>query len=175
MHIERSITAGIEHRRLRNALLVGAGLVMTAAPVVAGMAAAGAGTSSERFSLMDDSTSTTQSGTTFSAIATGSFADGGTATKTGSLLTLHLSKGSITLAVKSTHRSVNKGADCVQTQSSSGAYTITGGTGSYSGISGSGTAAIDGTFVQSDSGGSCASSQLAAQSTVAAAGPVSLK
>ena len=81
----------LEHRSLRNALLVGAGLVMTATPVVAGMAGAAAGTSTEHFSLMDDST--TQCSTTYSALATGAFADGGTATKTGSVLTLDVLLG----------------------------------------------------------------------------------
>ncbi len=173
MHMQRRIPPTLEHRSLRNALLVGAGLVMTATPVVAGMAGAAAGTSTEHFSLMDDST--TQSSTTYSALATGAFADGGTATKTGSVLTLELSKGSITLAVKNKHHNVSDGTGCVQTLSSSGTYTITGGTGAYSGISGSGTATVNGTFVESQSGGSCSSSMLAGQETVAASGPVSLK
>lgn len=173
MHTQRNTTAKVEYRRLRRALLVGAGLVMTTTPVVAGIGAAAAGTSTEHFSLMDDST--TQSGTTFSAIATGAFSDGGTATKTGSVLTLQLSKGSITIAVKNKHRNVSKGTGCVQVQSSSGAYTITAGTGGYSGISGSGAAAVSSTFVQAQSGGSCSTSQLAVQATVAASGPVSLK
>ena len=52
------------------------------------------------------------------------------------VLTLQLSKGSFTLQIKSKHHGAISEHDCAQTQSSSGDYAITGGTGCYAHLGG---------------------------------------
>jgi hypothetical protein len=160
-------------RQVRKAFVVGTGIVALAAPVVAatpGIAAAGGST--EHFSLIDDSTN--ESAVSYSVIATGAFADGGTASKTGTSLSLQLSRGTITLDLKNKHKGQTEGPGCVQVQRMTGSYTIAGGTGSYAGVTGSGEVAGTVTLVESPSGSSCGSSPIAAQATISGQGPASL-
>lgn len=120
---------------------------------------------------MDDSTNQPE---VYSVIASGAFADGGTASKVGQVLTMQLSKGSITLHLKNKHQGPVVEHDCVQSKSSAGNYTITGGTGSYSALTGSGSATVNVTAVESQTGATCSSAQLAIQGTISASGHVSL-
>jgi hypothetical protein len=162
-----------EERRLWRLLLAGTGAVACcAAPLIIEATPSAAAAGIEKFSLMDASTN--ESSVVYSTIATGSFTDGGTASKVGGVLTMQLSKGSITLQIKSKHHGATSEHDCAQTQSSSGDYTITGGTGSYSNITGTGSATVNVTLVEADSGGNCSSAPLAAQGTISASGHVSL-
>ncbi|HEY6472004.1 MAG TPA: hypothetical protein VIY26_03860 [Acidimicrobiales bacterium] len=160
-------------RHVRKAFVVGTGIVALAAPVVAAVPGiAVAGGSTEHFSLIDDSTN--ESTTTYSVIATGAFADGGTATKTGSSLSLQLSRGTVTLDLKNKHKGQSEGPGCVQVQRMTGSYAIAGGTGAYAGITGSGEATGTVTLVESSSGSSCGSGPVAAQATISGQGPASL-
>jgi len=157
---------------MRALLIAGAGVAMTTTPVVVGVGSAAAGGSAEHFSFMTDSTN--QSDVVYSAIATGEFTDGGTATMSGKTLTIQLAAGTIAFAIKKGHHNVAEGPGCVQHQTSSGAYSITGGTGAYKSISGSGTTSVSVTFVESASGSSCSSVPTAAQAIIIAGEPVSL-
>src|SRR5580704_3445734 len=162
-----------EERCIWRLLFAGTGAAACfAAPLIMQATPAAAAAGVEKFSLMD--ASTTQSNVVYSAIATGAFTDGGTASKVGAVLTLQLSKGSITLQIKSKHHGAIAEHDCAQTQSSSGDYTITGGTGSYSNVTGAGSATVNVTLVEADSDGNCSSVPLAAQGTISASGHVSL-
>jgi hypothetical protein len=162
-------------RYVGTALVVGTGIVALAGPAVmatAGTASASASRSVEHFSLIDDSTS--QSAVAYSVIATGAFADGGTATKTGNALTMQLSGGTVTLQQKSKGKTKSEGPGCVQVQRISGSYTIAGGTGSYSKLTGSGQSSGTVTFVEAPSSGPCGSSPVGVQAVISATGPVSL-
>jgi len=160
-------------RHVGTALVAGAGIVALAGPgVVATAGVASASRSAEHFSLIDDSTS--ESAVAYSVVATGAFADGGTATKTGNALTMQLSQGSITLQLKNAHKGKSEGPGCVQVQRMSGTYTIAGGTGTYAKLTGSGRSSGSATFVETSSGGSCGSGWVAAQAMISGSGPVSL-
>jgi hypothetical protein len=162
-----------EERHVWRLLLAATGAAACfAAPLIMQATPSAAAAGVERFSLMDASIS--QSDVVYSTIATGAFTDGGTASKVGAVLTLQLSKGSITLQIKSKHHGAISEHDCAQTQSSSGDYTITSGTGSYSNITGAGSAIVNVTLVEAGSAGNCSSAPLAAQGTISASGHVSL-
>ncbi len=110
-------------------------------------------------------------------IATGDFIAGGTARqKSKGVLTLHFSAGTITLDIAKSHKnSASQTATaCIQTQTGSGTYTITGGTGAYRGISGTGRATLHNTFVEDAANGHCSNASAAVQSLITASGPVSL-
>jgi hypothetical protein len=90
-------------------------------------------------------------------------------------LTLHLSAGTITFHTAKENKNVSKiqtATACSQTQSSASAYTIAGGTGAYQGISGSGRATLDNTFVEQVVNGDCSSAFAAVQSLITASGSV---
>ncbi len=139
-------------------------------------AGATATTHTERFSFAD--TLTGSGPPVWSVIATGDFIAGGKARAEGKgVLLLDSPSGTITLQTTKQHKKVSKdqtATACVQTQISSGAYTIAGGTGAYKGISGSGRSTIHNTFVEQVVNGHCASAFTAVQSLITASGPVSL-
>jgi hypothetical protein len=155
-------------------------LAASIVPTLMTAASAGAATSTERFSLAD--TSTRAGAPVWSVIATGDFIAGGTATqKSKGALTLHFSAGTITLGIVRQDKVTSKNQTataCIQVvQTSSGAssaYKITGGTGAYQGISGSGRATLDNTFVEQVVNGDCANAFAAVQSLITATGSVSL-
>ena len=157
-------------------MLAAAAASLTAAFAI--VSASGATPSTEHFSLIHASTNPSP---VFSAIATGAFTAGGTATETKrptKEIIVRFPAGTITLTDSGSGRSrlkkLQTATACLQTKQASGAYTIAGGTGAYKGIGGSGTASRDETFVEAASGGSCAKAFLAIQATITASGPVSL-
>ena len=156
-------------RKLIPALAVA---IAAAAPAVS---IATAHTATEHFSLIDTSTNPTP---VFSVIATGAFTDAGSATvPTKGVFVLHLSAGTITLHTQKKAAQGTKtetATACIQTQTMHGGYTISGGTGAYKGITGSGRAALVATFVEQVSKGTCASSFTAVQAILTASGPVTL-
>jgi hypothetical protein len=159
--------------------LILAAATASVAVAVAVANAAGASPSTEHFSLIDASTNASHP--VFSAIATGAFTAGGTATETKKPrkeIIIRFPAGTITLIGHSGHSRVNKiqtVTACLQaTKQTSGSYTVAGGTGAYRGISGSGKVTRRETFVEAASGGSCANSFLAIQAIITASGPVSL-
>lgn len=163
-----------EERRIWWLFLAGiAAATCCATPLILEATPSAAVAVTEKFSLMD--TSTNQSNAVYSTIALGAFTDGGTASKVGKILTLQLSRGSITLQIKSKHHGVISEHDCAQTQSSSGDYTIIGGGGSDSDLTGAGSATVNVTLVESPKGANCSSTPLAAQGTISASGHVSLR
>jgi hypothetical protein len=131
-----------------------------------------ASTTSETFSLL--TVTTNSSHVVYSAIASGAFVAGGTAEKTASSVILQFPTGTVTLSVKHEHQAVTESPACLQQKVSSGAYTISAGTGSYKGISGSGQAKVEVTIVESLVNGKCATAQNAAQGIITASGPVTL-
>jgi hypothetical protein len=137
---------------------------------------AAASTTTERFSLADAKASLGPP--VWSVIATGDFVAGGTATtRKKGVLTLHFSAGTITLTIGHNHKKLSKGQTataCIQTQTGSGTYTIASGTGAYQGISGSGRATLNNTFVEQVVKGHCSNAVAAVQSLVTASGTVSL-
>lgn len=140
------------------------------------VAGATATSTTERFSFAD--TSTSNAPPIWSVIATGDFTAGGTATgKSKGVLTLRFPGGTITLHTAKHHRTLSKdqtATACIQTATSSGTYTIAGGTGPYKGVSGSGRSTVDNTFVEQVVNGHCSNAFAAVQSLITASGPVSL-
>lgn len=157
-------------------LAVTATLAASLAPALMITAGASGTIKTERFSFAD--TSTSAGPPVWSVIATGDFIAGGTATqKSKGVLALHFSAGTITLHIVKQGKEVSKGQTataCIQTETSSSAYKIAGGTGAYQGISGSGRATLDNTFVEQLVNGACSSAFTAVQSFITASGPVSL-
>jgi hypothetical protein len=146
------------------------------APTLMIAAGATAAPRTERFSFAD--TSTSAGPPSWSVIATGDFTAGGKARAEGKgLLLLNFPSGTITLRTTKHHRKVSKdqtATACIQTATSSGNYTIAGGTGAYHGISGSGRSTVDNTFVEQVVNGHCSNAFTAVQSLITASGPVSL-
>jgi hypothetical protein len=152
-----------------------AAVIVSAAASAAALgiaSSAAASTSTEHFSLI--SVSTNESHIVYSVIATGRFTAGGTAAMTGKKVTLRFQHGTITLNVTNRHHTVTSYPGCLQTEASSGTYTIAGGTGAYTGISGSGKAAVHVTFVENTVNGTCSDNPAAIQAIITASGPVSL-
>jgi hypothetical protein len=149
-------------------------LSATAIAAALGIAnSAAAGSSTEHFSLIDVSTNESQ--VVFSAIATGRFTAGGSAVVTGKgVVTMRFQEGTVTLRIKNRHRMITSYPGCLQTQASSGTYTIADGTGAYKGISGSGKSASNVTLVDTMANGRCSGSPAAIQAVAMASGPVSL-
>jgi hypothetical protein len=139
-------------------------------------ASATATTHTERFSFAD--TSTSSGPPVWSVIATGDFLAGGKArAESKGVLLLNSPSGTITLHTTKHHQKLSKvqtATACIQTATSSGNYTIAGGTGAYHGISGSGRSTVDNTFVEQVVNGQCANTFTAVQSLITASGPVSL-
>jgi hypothetical protein len=156
--------------------VVTATLAASLAPTLMIAAGASATAKTERFSFAD--TSTSGGPPVWSVIATGDFIAGGTATlNSKGDLTLRLSAGTITFHTAKENKNVSKiqtATACSQTQSSPSAYTIAGGTGAYKGISGSGRATLDNTFVEQVVNGDCSSAFAAVQSLITGSGSVSL-
>jgi hypothetical protein len=140
---------------------------------LASTAGASTSTRTEHFSFID--TSINQTSVAYSAIATGGFTAGGTATKNGAVFTMQFPSGTITLNVKTSHSHKTESPTCFQSKTSAGNYKISGGTGTYQGISGSGSATVNVTIVETPTNGTCPESQDAAQAIVLASGPVSLR
>jgi hypothetical protein len=139
-------------------------------------AGATATTTTERFSFAD--TSTSSGPPAWSVIATGDFIAGGKARpESKGVLLLDSPSGTITLHTTKHHQKLTKvqtATACIQTATSSGNYTIAGGTGAYHGISGSGRSTVHNTFVEQVVNGHCANTFTAVQSLITASGPVSL-
>ena len=116
-------------------------LILAALSVLAAASAAlAAGTAvNETFEMTDTSTT----GQTFAVIATGGFTDGGTfhAEGSGKASVLRLSGGSITVKTifTSAPKTTDDHAACSVTEQSRGTVSVIGGTGSFAGITGSGT------------------------------------
>lgn len=120
-----------------------------------------------------------------SLIATGGFTAGGTMTTGTHKLTFRFANGKFTLVISrpgSKHVSLNP-TTCLYTKAGSSTYTLTGGTGAYQGISGSGKisftlravyALVKGKCPSSDQPGANVSAQTAIQYIQTASGPVSL-
>jgi hypothetical protein len=151
-------------------------VITIGAAAFAAASAATASTKTEDFTLM--TTSTAAGKPVYSVIATGDFIDGGIATHVGKGgLMLHLSSGTITLDGKKESPRVTKtetATACMQTASTSITYTIGQGTGAYKGISGSGRATDNDTFVEQVVHGNCSTKFAAGQGRITASGPVSL-
>jgi hypothetical protein len=158
-------------------------LILTAATASVAVAAAvanaaGASPSTEHFSLIDTSTNGRP---VFTAVATGAFTAGGTATErkqpTKEII-IRFPAGTITLTSSgrghSHERKLQTATACLQSRHASGNYSIASATGAYVGITGSGIVTHDETFVEGASGGGCTKAFLAIQAIVTASGPVSL-
>ena len=173
MHIERSITAGIEHRRLRNALLVGAGLVKPRRRSLPAWLPRGRG----------PRVNASRSWTTRPRRPSRAPRSAPSPPDRSPTAGCHQDRQPPDAPSLQGFDHPGRQEHASQRQQGSrlradpelfGRLHDHRGYGPYSGISGSGTGHRR-HLRASDSGGSCASSQLAGQSTVAAAGPVSLK
>ncbi len=161
---------------MRKTILAGAAVVAVAGLAVAGAATATTSTKTEQFSLIDSSTSAQP---VYSAIATGDFIAGGTAIggPGKGAFTMRFPGGSILVKVNRGHSRVTKlgGASaCAQTDTGTGKYKLMGGTGVYKGITGSGTATKNLTFVETAVKGNCANKFAAVQAIITLSGRVSL-
>ena len=156
-------------------------LALVVAIAMAGLAttgvAFGSGSSSlEHFTFMSTAAPT---GETFSAIATGAFTDGGTATLLTKSGKLKLRSGTIEVSTKQQGQPVLSAntKTCYEHLTEKGTYKIVGGTGAYKGIKGSGKFTLRireiGPFVN----GKCdlkTAKRVAGQAVITAAGPVTL-
>ncbi len=162
---------------VRNRLLGAAGtIVATGAIAVSGVAAASAHTNAsgtEQFQVM--STSATSS--TSSIIARGVFTAGGVDHSGNKVDTAVFPGGSFKIAhSKGTGSQSFNPKTCLMTISRHGTYKLSGGTGQYAGISGSGKYQFSILAVAARSGGKCTKSKppVAFQQIIKAAGPVHL-
>lgn len=117
-------------------------------------------------------------GETFSAIATGPFTDGGTATLLTKRGTLKLRKGTIEISTKPGQPVLSANTKtCYEHFSENGTYKIVGGTGTYKGIMGSGKFVLSVREVGPLVHGKCntkTAKRVAGQAVIAANGPVTL-
>jgi hypothetical protein len=145
-------------------------IALALAAAITATSSATASTRSEHFSLV--TTSTNPSSHEFSAIATGAFTDGGTASINNGTVTMRLSAGTITLELTAHHQHTSN-VNCAQTKSIDGTYQITGGTGAYDGIQGAGNVTFKATIVEGNTNGACSTTPAAAQGMLTADGAVS--
>lgn len=163
--------------KVRSRLLGAAGaLVAAGAIAVSGVAAAAAHTNAsgtEQFQLM--STSATSS--TSSIIARGVFTAGGVDHAGNKVDTAVFPGGSFKIAhSKGTGTQSFNPKTCLMTVNQHGTYTLSGGTGKYAGISGSGKYQVSILAVMARSGGTCSKTKppVAFQQIIKASGPVKL-
>jgi hypothetical protein len=146
-----------------------------AGAAMTGIALGSGASGTEHFSFM--STSTTNEAK-YSAIATGAITAGGTAELLGGKGRIVFPTGTITLISKVTGAPTESGSTqkCVAIFSEKGVYTLTGGTGAYTGISGSGRFSLSSTGVGMIKHGKCDTSSnskpTASQEVITASGPV---
>jgi len=158
---------------VRKLILAAAAIAVATALVITGAATA-TSTGTEHFSFIDTSN---HGSDVFSAIATGAFTGGGTATLAHHHPTIiRFPGGTITLKTKPKAGTAKMTTGpCLVNQSNSATYTITSGTGAYKGISGSGNTTIKLTLVEAMVNGKCSKSNASAVQAIAtASGPVSL-
>ena len=163
--------------KVRSRLLGAAGVLAAAGAItVSGVAAAAAHTNAsgtEQFQLM--STSATSS--TSSIIARGVFTAGGVDHAGSKVDTAVFSNGSFKIAhSKGTGSQSFNPKTCLMTIKQHGTYTLSGGTGKYAGISGSGTYQVSILAIGARSGGTCSKTKppVAFQQIIKASGPVKL-
>ena len=155
---------------------IGGAIATGAAGLALAGAALGAGTAgAEHFTFL----STSVSADRFSVIATGVFTAGGTATPLAGTDTLKFPNGTIDVTSKSTGKPVTTGntKTCYESLSQRGTYTLAGGTGTYAGITGSGSFTLSIRQVGPVTNGKCdtkTSKRVASQGIITASGPVSL-
>ena len=146
-----------------------------AGAAMTGIALGSGGSGTEHFSFM--STSTTNE-SKYSAIATGPITAGGTAELTGGKGKIVFPTGTINLTSKMSGAPTEGGSmrKCLNVFGEKGTYTLTGGTGAYRGISGSGRFSLKSTGVGMVKHGKCdissSSKPVASQSVITASGPV---
>ena len=165
---------------VRSRLLGAAGAVVAAGAIaVSGVAAASAAphtaraSGTEQFQIM--TTSATSS--TSSIIARGVFTAGGVDHSGNKVDTAVFSNGSFKIAhSKGTGSQSFNPKTCLMTISLHGTYTLSGGTGAYAGISGSGKYQLSILGVGARSGGQCSRTKppVAFQQIIKASGPVKL-
>lgn len=154
-----------------------AGVIATGAAGAAmtGIAFGSGPSGTEHFSFI--STSTTNEAK-YSAIATGPITAGGTAELMGSKGKIVFPAGTIDVTNKLTAAPTEGGSKqkCLSVFTEKGTYTLTGGTGAYTGISGSGRFSLKSTGVGMIKHGKCdissSSKPAASQEVITASGPV---
>ena len=163
--------------KVRSRLLGAAGALAAAGAIaVSGVAAAAAHTNAsgtEQFQLM--STSATSS--TSSIIARGVFTAGGVDHTGSKVDTAVFSNGSFKIAhSKGTGSQSFNPKTCLMTVNQHGTFKLSGGTGAYAGISGSGTYQVSILAVGARSGGTCSKTKppVAFQQIIKASGPAKL-
>jgi hypothetical protein len=165
--------------KVRNRLLGAAGAIVAAGAIaVSGVAAASAAShasasGTEQFQLM----STSATSPTSSIIARGVFTAGGVDHSGNKVDTVVFPGGSFKIAhSRGTGSQSFDPKTCLMTISQHGTYQLSGGTGTYAGISGSGKYQLSILGVGARSGGKCSKSKppVAFQQLIRAAGPVKL-
>jgi len=140
---------------------------------VTGAVAASASTMTEHFSIV----STSATSNVRSVIATGAFTAGGTDISGNTVDKMQFPGGNLTVTHKGPVKVTTNPKTCLVTETGTGTYSVSGGTGIYRGISGSGTFKLSVMLVEGrSSGGKCSMNvkPAAFQFMVDASGPVSL-
>jgi hypothetical protein len=154
-------------------------LVASAAAIVGAFGAVGtaaaATTKTETFSII----LTSNTSDVASAIATGAFTAGGTALLIGgsscpSCWTVHFADGTFKFVKTGAPKGSKDITGCLYSKAGSGTYKLSGGTGAYKGISGSGEDSVRTLVVYPVVKGGCGSDAIATQFVISASGPVSL-
>ena len=151
------------------------GSVIWLTGVLPGAASASGTTHTEHFTFL----STNVPADKFNVIATGPFTDGGTATPLASSNKLTFPDGTIETVSKSKGAPVTSAntKTCYESLFEQGTYRITGGTGKYRGITGSGTFTLHIHEIGPKVNGKCdtsTSKRVASQGILTAQGPVTL-
>ena len=150
-----------------------ASALLTATALVMGLAgpASAATTGAQRFVIID----TGPEGTPGTAVLSGPVTGVGTSVDVGTDGTIALAGG--TISVHHPQTSVNdvfNPATCILTIDEAGPYEITGGTGTFAGISGSGTDTVQGTVVFGRTPGGCSQAPIGTVVVVRASGTTTL-
>lgn len=165
------------HRSVLSKTIAAAAIATAATVALTGPATATTTTGNEHLSLINTQTSGSAP-LHYSAIATGAFTAGGTAiidSKAGSGM-LRFQGGTIALKIKTGPEKTTMNRACLLIETEPSTYTITGGTGIYKGITGSGKAIGTATFVGATINSKCSSNTPAdaIQIITTTSGPVSL-
>jgi hypothetical protein len=158
---------------MRRIIFAAAAAAMAASLATTGAAAAAPITKTEHFSFI----STSITGNTFSAIATGAFTAGGTANLPSGKGTLKFPGGTIKVTNKAGRvKSSFDAKTCLATSVQPGTFKVISGTGAYAGITGSGKYTAHFTEVAPTVAGKCSTkgNPVAVQAIISASGPVTL-
>jgi hypothetical protein len=156
---------------MRRTILAVVAAAATATLGFTGVALASGTSQTEHFSIVGTSVTSNAE----SIIATGAFTAGGVDHSGNKVDKVQFSTGTFTITHKGTQKVGFNAKTCLATITGAGTYVLSGGTGAYKGLSGSGNYKFSAHEVASrSSSDKCTNKAAAYQQVIAASGPVSL-